>query len=123
MTTATVVLRPDTHLRGNLCYVCGLDLSLILHTHHIRPKAAGGSESRVNKVHLCPTCHALIHLLRHLRNVPFDPTTNLEEEMDAAALFQNVGTWVKSYFGAAAQERLLDLMSKNAGSRNKSNAQ
>lgn len=43
--------------------------SRLLHAHHVIPLAFGGLDKRSNLVLLCPTCHALAHLLgRGLRS-------------------------------------------------------
>jgi len=51
---------------GNQCYVCGCSFLRVLAIHHLKPISEGGNSELDNLVVLCPTCHAVVHIL--LRN-------------------------------------------------------
>jgi 5-methylcytosine-specific restriction endonuclease McrA len=51
---------------GNKCYVCGCSFLPVLVVHHVKPVSEGGNNELDNLVVLCPTCHAVVHIL--LRN-------------------------------------------------------
>lgn len=38
----------------------------LMNEHHVRPQEAGGSDSRTNKVWLCPTCHQSLHRISEM---------------------------------------------------------
>lgn len=48
-------------LDNKSCALCSFDFWPVLHSHHILPRSAGGSDDKSNLVILCPTCHALVH--------------------------------------------------------------
>lgn len=41
---------------------CGRD-KVVIHAHHIQPRAHGGEDLQENMVDLCPKCHKHIHAL------------------------------------------------------------
>lgn len=43
------------------CELCGLDILQVLDSHHIIPRALGGSDKQENKITLCANCHRMIH--------------------------------------------------------------
>ena len=43
----------------NKCYFC--DRQDVLDKHHILPKSNGGKNNPENILHLCPSCHRLLH--------------------------------------------------------------
>ncbi len=45
---------------GGKCLLCKYDL--VVHIHHIKPRAEGGRNALDNLITLCPNCHALVHL-------------------------------------------------------------
>lgn len=62
------------------CKICGFetDIKTQIHVHHIKPRQAGGTNSKWNLVTLCARCHPLIwspyatkgiHSIKHKQSI------------------------------------------------------
>jgi len=50
-----------------MCGICRkVHARALMHTHHIRPKSLGGSDSPSNLITLCAGCHSYLHALAYM---------------------------------------------------------
>lgn len=47
--------------KGDSCTLCGFSIKEALDSHHIIPKALGGSNGKDNLITVCANCHRLLH--------------------------------------------------------------
>jgi hypothetical protein len=51
------------------CEICGMGVMYIGVIHHIKPVEDGGSGMCGNLIHLCPNCHAVVHVIRRYKKI------------------------------------------------------
>lgn len=55
--------------RDKICKVCGFNVYILLHRHHITPRQNGGCNNDDNMICLCPNCHAAVHKLKEKKPI------------------------------------------------------
>ena len=110
----TAVLDEDSE-----CEICGFGFSPALQIHHILPVSVGGDNDTDNLACLCPTCHAVLHIVYKAVEECDEPLNEkIMSELNASlgvSAYSNVFNLFQKYlrkkirYTKAAEEKLVSV--------------